>query len=141
MAVNEEAREYLDEYSTWIDTYKTTEFLDNTPENWEKVQQMDPHLVWTDHGTCEDPQVTSGAHMYSGRCCWETYGWYIGTVPWEESPAGPDQTYISFKTSVYLSCPTCNPDGENEDCPEDCVGDTEVPNEGCEDGWIQYYFD
>ena len=141
MATNEEAQDYLDEYNYWREEYGIGEFIENTPENWEKVQQMDRRLMWTDHGTCEDPQVTSGANMYSNRCCWETYGWYVAEKPWEEGSGGIDQTYISFKTSLYTYCPTCNPEGENEEGAEGCPGDTEIAHEGCEDGWIRYYFD
>lgn len=141
MATNEEAVELRDEYAAWYKDYGITDYLDNTPENWEKVQQMDTHLVWTDHGTCEDPQVTSGARMYNGHCCWDTYGWHIGTIPWEDGFTGPDDTYISFKCGTYSNCPTCNPEGENDEGPEGCPGDEEFPDCECYDGYINYYWD
>lgn len=126
------SEEYQAEWDTWYKDYEVSEFLENSEENWSKVQELDPHLVWTDHSTCEDPFVTNGAHMFKGSCCWETHGWYIASTPWD----GDENTCIRVTTGANLPCPSCNPKGENEDgvdgCEEeDCYGD----------GFIWYWFD
>lgn len=141
MATSDQALEYKQEYDGWLEEYQIDIFLEFNEENQKIVERMDPRLVWTEHGTCETPQVTSGVHIYNSGCgCWETFGWHIGKVQWEPENDKLDETYICYKTSVYLECPTCNPDGENENVIEGCPGDEELGGE-CEDGWITYYFD
>lgn len=140
MATNEEALEYKEEYEAWQSEYEVYDYLENTEENWEKVQKMDPQLVWTDHGTCEDPQITSGARMYAGKCCWETYGWHLAKKKWEID-GDVDNTYHYYKTGTYSECPSCNPDGEAEEGAEDCPGDENFPECECYDGYINYYWD
>ncbi len=142
MSTNEEAMEYKEEYESWLKDYEVDDFLENTPENWEKVQKMDPRLVWTAHGTCEDPQVTSGARMYGGRCCWDTYGWHIAKKQWEIQ-GDIDSTFESYKTGIYSNCPSCNADGEDEieESDTECPGDENFPECECYDGYINYYWD
>jgi hypothetical protein len=117
-------------YNEWLEEYGYVDYIEFSDENWEKVQQMNTRLIWTDHGTCENPMVTNGARLYSGRCCWDTYGWYVMSKPWE----GPEDSYESVETAVYLACSTCNADSEEEDinseCPE-CEGE----------GYVNHYFD
>lgn len=125
------AQDGQEEYDDWLKDYEQVEYLENTPENWEKVQAVDTHLVWTDHGTCDNPMVSSGARMYSGRCCWDTYGWYVMAKPWV---GDPEDTFISVETSAYLPCTLCNADGEEEEINDEC--------EECEgDGWVNHFFD
>jgi len=122
--------DYREWYEEWFNEYGTGQWLDKTDENWGVIQQVDPHLVWTAHSTCEDEMVTNGAHLFQGSCCWTTFGWYISDKPWE----GTEDTYISQKTSAYISCQTCNPDGEEESIDPECLE--------CEgDGYVHHYFD
>jgi hypothetical protein len=142
VAINEEAEAYRDEYESWKESFEVYAYLENTPDNWEKVQKMDTRLVWTDHGTCEDPQITSGASMYAGKCCWDTYGWHIAKKQWDVWPDGPERTYESYKTGTYSHCPSCNPDGEEDFVEsENCPGDENFPDCECNEGWINYYWD
>lgn len=141
MATSEEAQGYKQEYDDWYSEYEIYTYLEFNEENQKRVESMDPRFVWTDHGTCEDPQVTSGFHLYNSGCgCWENFGWHIGKVQWEPENGSLDQTYIYVKTSISLECPTCNPDGENDAGAEGCPGD-DLIGEGCEDGYVHYYFD
>lgn len=127
------AEEYQAEWDNWYKEYEITEFIDNTEENWAKVQEMDSHLVWTDHSTCEDPRVSNGTHLFSNSCCWQTYGWYIAKKPWE----GDEDTFITVNTGAYLPCPSCNPKGENDEGEEGC----EEEEDCFGDGFINYWFD
>lgn len=125
------AEDYQEWYNEWLRTYEIEEWLDNTEENWTKVQKMDPRYVWTSHSTCEDEMVTNGARMLKGSCCWDTFGWHVGKKPWE---GDIEDTYISEKASAYLSCTTCNLDGEGEDIEPECLE--------CEgEGYVNHYFD
>lgn len=115
--------QYADLYQEWKDTYQIAGFLEFSAQNWEAVQALDPHLVWTSHSTCEDDKVTNGAHDYTGSCCWQMSGWFIGNVPWE----GDETTHIAYLTNAKLPCPVCNLHGSNPGpypptC-EDCHGD------------------
>ncbi len=142
MATNDEAVSLRDEFEDWQKDYKIGEYLENTEENRAKLEAMDPRYVWTDHGTCEDPQVTSGYRLYSPTsCCWDNYGWYLAEVPWEPHNGNIDDTFIVYKTATYSSCPSCNPDGEADEGAENCPGDENFPDYECEDGYIHYYFD
>ena len=102
----------LEEYAIWEES-GPYEFFENSTENWLKVQSMDNNHVWTAHSTCEDEQLTPGAHLFAGSCCWDTFGWYVGEKAWEDETA-----YV--QTSAYLPCPDCNPDGEDEEGSPDC---------------------
>jgi hypothetical protein len=127
------AAEYQDAFNDWYEDYEIGEFIEYSEENWEKVQKMDPHYIWTHHSTCEDEKVTAGATLYSNSCCWGTFGWYVAKEPWV---GDPETYYESYKSSAYLPCETCNPDGE---------GDDEDFDKECEycagEGWINHYFD
>ncbi len=119
-------------YLFWQETYEITDYIDNSPENWEKVQQMDPHFLWTDHSTCESDCVSNGAMNFEGSCCWMSAGWHVAKKPW------PDQEnyFESYSTNIYLPCEKCNPGGEEDedDFDEDC--------EDCEgEGHVRHYFD
>jgi len=120
------AQDLDDTFAEWEDQYKVVEFLENTEENWAKVQELDEHLVWTNHSTCENEQITNGATQYQG-CCWDSHGWFVAELPWEDGVG-----YLSFDTSASLYCQTCNVDGEeatiDENCPE-CDGN----------GYVQHY--
>ncbi len=126
------SEDYQTMWNEWYEDYGIKEFIEFSDENWEKVQKMDPHLVWTNHSTCEDEQVSAGASLFKNSCCWDTFGWYIASEAWE---GDPDNHYESINASAYLPCPKCNPDGEDdgvEGCDEpDCDGT----------GFINYYFD
>lgn len=141
MATNEEAVELQAEFNNWRETYKIGEFLEDSDENRAKLEKMDPRYVWTDHGTCESTQVTSGYTIYAGMCCWISNGWYVGEVPWEPKNGDLEGTYISFDVDKYLSCPSCNPEGDEENIAENCPGDENFPDSECDEGYIQYYFD
>lgn len=125
------AEDYQESWNDWYETYEIGEYIENSEENFKKVQEMDPHYVWTSHSTCEDEQVTNGVYIFD-RCCWETFGWYVGKKPWE---GDPETHFESYNASAYLPCTICNPDGEeeegfNEEC-EECNGD----------GWATHFFD
>jgi hypothetical protein len=119
-------------YREWHDEYGIGEYVEFSEEGEARVSQLDTRLVWTDHGTCENNQITNGFNVYGGRgCgCWETYGWYLAANPWE----GSDDTYISIDTESYAPCGVCNEDGEDESINPEC--------RECEgDGYVHYYFD
>ncbi len=124
--------DYQELFDEWHEDYEIQdEFIEYSEENWAKVQAMDPRYVWTNHSTCENEKITNGASIYNG-CCWETFGWYIGNVPWGD---GSTEYFEQVEVTAYLPCPKCNPDGEgdgDEDCDEpDCDGS----------GYINHYFD
>jgi len=130
---DETAEEFQETWNEWYEDYQIGEFIEYSDENWEKVRSMDPRYVWTNHSTCEDEQVTNGAHVYTGSCCWETFGWYVAGKPW----SGDSETYFeSYKASAYLACTICNPDGEGDEVDFDpecdyCSGE----------GWVNHFFD
>jgi hypothetical protein len=128
---NPTAEEYQEEYNSVVEEYGLSTWLDNTEENWEAVQKLDPHLVWTNHSTCEDEMLTNGCYMFKNSCCWETYGWLIGSTPWE---GNSEDSYLAVKASAQLPCSVCNLNGEDEEIDEEC--------QTCEgDGYVQFYFD
>lgn len=130
------AEDYQEEYDAWREDYEIGEFIEYSEENWEKVQKMDPRYVWTNHGTCEDEMVTNGAKLFSGRCCWDTYGWYVANAPWGSGSKTDEDYFESVKATAYLSCETCNPDGEGEE------EDFDPECEKCEgEGYVHHYFD
>lgn len=121
--------DYQEFYDDWVEEYEPIGFIDYSEENWEKIQKMNPRHVWTNHSTCEDDRISAGASLYRNSCCWDTFGWWICKNPWE----GPDDAYLSIDASAYLPCPTCNPEGDNDEGPTDCA---------CEgDGYITWYAD
>jgi hypothetical protein len=127
------ASEYQDAFNNWYKDYKIGDFIEYSEENWNKVQSMDTHYIWTNHSTCEDEKVSAGAHLFQGSCCWDTFGWYVAKKPWD---GDPDNYYESYNASAYLPCETCNPDGEGEeeDFKQEC--------EYCSgEGWINHFFD
>lgn len=126
------AEDYREWYNEWLEEYgiKESGWIDKTDEAWEIVKNLDPKLVWTSHSTCEDEMVTNGAHMFQGSCCWTTFGWWIAEKPW----VGNEDTHISEKASAYMTCQTCNADGEEESVDAECLE--------CEgDGYVHHYFD
>ena len=139
MAANEEAEAWREEFKTWYEQFGIYAFLEDDADgngtNWAEVQKMNPNLVWTSHGTCEDSQISPGADLFRGKCCWVSDGWYIGNVPWDDG-----DTWL--KATFYSWCPSCNPEGEEDDPEsEDCPGDENFPDCECDGGWINYYFD
>jgi hypothetical protein len=123
------AEELQEEFDDWLKEYENVEYIEFSEEAWERVQQLNPRLVWTDHSTCGESKVTAGANWFKNACCWDTFGWYIMANPWD----GPDDAYHSVDTSAYLPCIVCNADGEDDLDPncEECEGD----------GYINHYFD
>lgn len=134
------AEDYAELWNEWYEDYGIGEFIEYSEENWEKVQKLDPRLVWTNHSTCEDDRVTAGATVYSNSCCWGTHGWFIASKPWE---GDIDNHYESYNATAYLPCPVCNEDGEGEG-EEGCKG-PETPagadRSDCDLGFINWYFD
>lgn len=130
---------YVNEYKEWQETYRPIKFVEYSEENLKLMEGQDPLYVWTDHDTCENSQMTSGLHFFGDppSCCWTTHGWHIVEVANESD-------YDSVAISAYLPCPVCNEDGDGEGA-EDCVGPEPIDgaemSNGCEDGWIQWYFD
>jgi len=120
--------EDFEEYKEWWETVKPKEFLEYNEENSQKVSEMDPKYVATEHDTCENTQISTGYHDFgpTPRCCWYTHGWHINTNPWQEDD------YI--RAAGHAPCMTCNPGGdediEDTEC-DDCYGD----------GFMNYYFD
>jgi len=125
--------EYQEVWNNWHSEYEIGDFIEYSEENWEKVQTMDTHYIWTSHNTCEDEMVTSGTRLFQNSCCWDTFGWYVAKKPWE---GDPDTYYESHKASAYLPCHLCNPDGE---------GDEEDFNPECDfcsgEGYVHHFFD
>jgi hypothetical protein len=125
--------DYQSMWDGWYKDYGIDEFIEYSEENWEKVQKMDSRLVWTNHSTCEDEQVTAGAAVYRNSCCWDTFGWYIAKNPWDGEV---DNHYESYNASAYLPCSVCNPGGEGDEENYD------LECEECEgDGFATHYFD
>ena len=119
-----------EEYAEWQKKYKVGEYLDNSPENWKKVQSMDPAYVWTNNSTCEEEMISNGVHDYTGSCCWQTFGWYISEIPC------PTDENPFIATSIAVLCLSCNPeaDEDKEDGEPDC--------EACGGtGYATYYAD
>jgi hypothetical protein len=119
-------------FQSWHNEYGIVEYVDFTEDGEARVSNLDEHLVWTDHGTCENNQISNGFRVYggSGCGCWQTYGWYIATNPW----VGLDSEFISIDTEGSSSCEVCNEDGEDEAINPEC--------KECEgEGYVHYYFD
>lgn len=123
------ANDYKAEYDTWFKSYsiEKARWIENSEDAWEQVQKLDPRLVWTEHSTCEDNQVTPGAHNFAGSCCWETFGWYHSEIPWQD-----EDEYV--RASVYLPCGECNKGGEEDEGDPECAS--------CDgEGYVHHYFD
>jgi hypothetical protein len=136
-------QEWIEEYGIDFDKYVSHDEM--TQEQYDMLVELDKQgLVWTEHGTCEDNMYSFGFSVFgdcsllkqesSGCGCYQSYGYYIGTVEGSEE-------YIT--STAYLPCSVCNPDGEGEGV-EDCEG-PEVPegagSSGCDGGFINWYFD
>lgn len=125
------AADYQEEFDAWYKNYEIDTFIEYSEENWEKVQKMDTHYIWTNHSTCEDEQVSAGGSYFKNGCCWDTFGWYVAKKPWA---GDPENHYESYKTTAYLVCESCNADGEEENLDPDC--------EYCEgEGYVNHFFD
>jgi len=138
-----QAQEYLDIIARWKKTYQISEERDYvldelSKEDMVELERLDKQgLVWTQHSTCENEQISFGMHTFggSGCGCWQTYCFYVGQTKGEEQ---------FIDVTAYEPCPVCNAGGEGDGDP-DCEG-PEVPegaetSEGCEEGWVQWYFD
>lgn len=106
------SEDYQAFFEDWKSDFGITEFYEFSDENNKIVEGIDPHLVWTQHGTCEDNKITNGFKTYKSVCgCWETHGWWVGTESWLESFAGED-TFIQIDASANILCKTCNSEGD-----------------------------
>lgn len=125
-------QEIQDAYNAWCKEYADGEFIEYSHEAYENLlATTDPHLVWTNHSTCENERYSNGIHEFNSGCgCWNVFGWYVSSKPWE----GDENTFLVVDTEWSGPCETCNSDGEdaniNPDCPE-CDGE----------GYTQEYFD
>ena len=145
--------DYLAEIQDWtteygIDMSKYISHDELTQSQLDTLRELDEKkLVWTEHGTCEDNAVSNGFTIFgdcsltgqtsSGCGCFQSYGYYIATIPCESD-------FESIRVTAYLPCSVCNPDGEGEDFPEECPGpDTPelADRSECEEGFINWYFD
>lgn len=125
--------DYREAISDWAVEYGITEEIEYSEENYEKVKALDPRLVWTYHSTCENDAVSNGCSVFNS-CCWSTFSWYIGTVPWGTNSGKPEDWFEQYAMSFGYPCPVCNEDGEEENVDPDC--------ERCEgDGYVQDYYD
>lgn len=131
---------YLDEIARWRKQYKIQtekDYIadDLSDEERTELEKLDKEgRVWTEHSTCDREQITLGMHFYNNSCCWQSYSFYVSEKKGQEE-------YID--TTAYLPCSVCNPDGEGDGDP-DCEG-PEIPegadtSDGCEDGWVNWYF-
>lgn len=127
-----EHQDYINAFNEWQKTYGPLEFVEYSSESYEKLKaDINTHLAWTHHGTCENERYSNGILDFNSGCgCWQVFGWYISQTPWE----GTEDTYISIDAEWSGPCETCNAAGEDEtinsDCPE-CDGE----------GYTQDYFD
>jgi hypothetical protein len=146
---SEDINGYVQAIKDWKEKYKITGkfcVLDElTLEQIDELKKLDEQgLVWTQHGTCESEMVSFGMKIFgdhaltgsksSGCGCYQTDSFYVA------GEKGSDD-YIAM--GAYEPCPVCNEDGEG-DGDENCSGPPSVEgaeSDGCEDGWIQYYFD
>lgn len=127
------AEDYQSFFEDWKSDFDIVEFYEFSDDNKDIVEKIDPHLVWTQHGTCEDNKITNGFKTYSSGCgCWTTHGWWVGKESWLESFAG-EETFIQIDASAMFNCLDCNPDGEYDyDKIEQCTT--------CEgDGYTTWY--
>lgn len=143
---------YAAVYGEWIDEYEidTDNSIDNggmTQEQHDMLVELDKQkLVWTEHGTCEDNEITPGFKVFgdcsllkqtaSGCGCWQSHYYYIGKKPWSDENE-------RVKVDAYLPCSVCNPEGE-DDGVEGCEGPEPVEGAGrsdCDSGFINWYFD
>ena len=118
------------EYKSWEENYEPKDFIEYTHEAYEKFKEHDPKYVWTNHGTCENEQLTNGCQEYNSVCgCWDNHGWWVCKNPWEGEPM---TMYVS--TEYRGECPVCNSGANDENIKPDC--------EECEgSGYIQVYLD
>jgi hypothetical protein len=131
----ETAQDYQDFFDDWKSDYGISEFYEFSGDNEDIVKDIDPHLVWTQHGTCENNKITNGFKTYQSTCgCWTTHGWWVGTKTWLEPYAG-EETFIQIDASATIDCLECNPDGDYDyDKIEQC--------NTCEkDGYAVWYCD
>ncbi len=147
--MSEDIIEYVQIVKSWREEYKIKQdayILDElTLEQIDELKRLDEKgLVWTQHGTCESEMVSFGMTIFgdhaltgrksSGCGCYQTYCFYVG-----EEEGSDDYIHMG----AYEPCPVCNEDSEG-DGDENCSGPPSVEGAesgGCEDGWIQYYFD
>lgn len=152
---NDTVEELYEQYTDWLKYYKidldkTIIHDEMTAKDKALLEALDEkNLVWTQHGTCED-EVISGSFKIFGDCqltgqessgcgCFQSQAYYIASVPHDGS-----EEYTYIPVSSYLPCSLCNADGEGEGDP-DCEG-PEIPegvdcSDGCEDGFVQCYWD
>lgn len=148
----ETVEELLEELNDLIEMYEVD--FDNpilhdelTQDQYEYLTRADEFgLVWTQHGTCEDEQISNGFKIFgnceltgsksSGCGCFQSYCYYVAKRSF-------DGEHESAYVGRYLPCSACNPDGEGEGDPE-CKG-PEIPKGAdmfeCSEGWIQWHFD
>lgn len=119
------------EYEKWQDVYKPKFFIEYTHDEYERVnKEYDSTYVWTNHGTCENEQLTNGCQEYSSGCgCWSNFGWWICEIPWTGEAMS-----IFVDTEYRGECTLCNPDSSDENINPEC--------KECEgSGYIQVYLD
>jgi len=132
---------YVLRIEEWNKKYEISDtayiFDELSVEDLEELKKLDElGLVWTQHGTCENEQISFGMHELTGSgCgCWTTYAFHVGKHKGEED-------FIDVE--AYLPCSVCNPDGDGEGDPS-CKGPEEVEgaetSDGCEEGFVQWYF-
>ena len=131
-------QDYLDEIERWKKQYKVSNDVyvidEMSSDELADLEKLDKEgRVWTEHSTCENDMITLGMVFYDS-CCWSSYAFYVSEEKGSEE-------YVD--TTKYLPCSVCNADGEDDDDP-DCEG-PEVPegaetSDGCEEGWVQWYF-
>lgn len=127
-----EHQEYIDAFNQWEKTYGPLEFVEYSKEEYERLtSEVDAHLVWTHHGTCESEKYSNGILDFNSGCgCWQVFGWYVSQTPWE----GDEDTFLSIDAEWSGPCETCNSNGEDENIDPDC---SECDGEG----YTQDYFD
>lgn len=150
--MTETVESLLEELNELIEIYEidfNTPILHDelTQEQLDSLNDLnDKGLVWTQHGTCENEQISNGFHIFgycqltgnkpSGCGCYQSYCYYVAKKPY-------DGNYESAYVERYLPCTVCNLDGESEGDPN-CKG-PEKPKgahfDECETGYIQWYFD
>lgn len=129
--MNAEATEVKEFYEQWYKDFSPMYYIEYDSENgpaMQKAKMINPRMIWTAHGTCENDQVSAGFMFFGDppRCCWTTYGWYVSQKAWREE--------MSVETAYYTWCDQCNPEGENDEGNADC--------KECEgEGHVNYFFD
>lgn len=134
----EEYVERLEGYLSWLEKSGVYEYISIEDLSAEEISELEqdskraeetdePPFYWTEHGTCEDDNVSSGVllmgdisqldQVASGCGCWQTRGFYRGAENYLDD-------YI--RVAMYRICESCDPDESKYEAGEQGDSDCSI---------------